>query len=313
MALDIATTAFLAQMASAGGPALHEMTPEQARGLGSMLESMYGPGPDVAKVVNETIPTRDGSEIPVRVLVPHGEIQGMIVYIHGGGWVIGALNEFDTLGRRMATQTHCVVVLVDYRLAPEHRFPTAVEDSWDGLVWAAENKIRFCGRSVPLVVAGDSAGGNLSAVMAMRARDRGGPELAAQVLVYPVTDCDFDRDSYTDPENQLMLSRASMIWFWDHYAPDAAQREHPEASPLRAEDLSGLPPAIVLTAGHDPLRDEGQAYAKRLEEAGVPVTFKNFPRQMHGFFTILRVLPGSASGLDFVAENLTSHLQPVTA
>ena len=174
MALDIATTAFLAQMASAGGPALHEMTPEQARGLGSMLESMYGPGPDVAKVVNETIPTRDGSEIPVRVLVPHGEIQGMIVYIHGGGWVIGALNEFDTLGRRMATQTHCVVVLVDYRLAPEHRFPTAVEDSWDGLVWAAENKIRFCGRSVPLVVAGDSAGGNLSAVMAMRARDRGG-------------------------------------------------------------------------------------------------------------------------------------------
>ena len=138
-------------------------------------------------------------------------------------------------------------------------------------------------------------------------------ELAAQVLVYPVTDCDFDRDSYTDPENQLMLSRASMIWFWDHYAPDAAQREHPEASPLRAEDLSGLPPAIVLTAGHDPLRDEGQAYAKRLEEAGVPVTFKNFPRQMHGFFTILRVLPGSASGLDFVAENLTSHLQPVTA
>jgi acetyl esterase len=158
-----------------------------------------------------------------------------------------------------------------------------------------------------VVVAGDSAGGNLAAIVARRARDAGGPPLAGQVLVYPVTDANVDRRSYVDPANQLLVSRAAMIWFWGHYAPDPAQRGEPDASPLRAEDLGELPPAAVLLAEHDPLRDEGQAYADRLSEAGTSVATLLVPGQMHGFFTLL-TLPGAAVGMDFVVEQIAKHL-----
>ena len=154
---------------------------------------------------------------------------------------------------------------------------------------------------------GDSAGGNLSAVVAVRARDRKGPEIALQILIYPVTDADFDRPSYTDPENALLLTREAMIWFWDHYVPDPAQRAEPDASPLQTADLSGLPPAVVLTAEYDVLRDEGEAYAQRLADAGVPVDLRRYPGQMHGFF-ILQMLPGSELGYQQVVKAIRAHL-----
>ena len=199
------------------------------------------------------------------------------------------------------------MVLVAYRLAPEHRYPVAADDAYAALEWTAANLQRIAGGEVPLFVAGDSAGGNLSAVVAVRARDRKGPEIALQILIYPVTDADFDRPSYTDPENALLLTREAMIWFWDHYVPDPARRAEPDASPLQTADLSGLPPAVVLTAEYDVLRDEGEAYAQRLADAGVPVDLRRYPGQMHDFF-ILQMLPGSELGYQQVVKAIRAHL-----
>jgi acetyl esterase len=308
MALDDATAQFLSQMAESGSPPLHEMSPDQARAMGGGLKDFFGAGPDMAAVSDERVPTGDGSDFGVRVLVPPGTPRAVLVYYHGGGWVIGALDEFDTLGRVLAERSGAVVVLVDYRLAPEHRYPAAAEDAWQALRWADENMERIAGSRLPLIVAGDSAGGNLSAIVAQRAHAKGGPPIALQVLVYPVTDADLDNASYSDPANQLMLSRESMVWFWDHYAPDPASRRNPDASPLQAADLSGLPPAVVLTAEHDVLRDEGEAYAGKLAAAGVPVQQRRFAGQMHGFFTMVNVLPGSADGLDYVIGHIDKHL-----
>src|SRR5690606_20651174 len=269
MALDDATTAFLDQMAESGAKPLHEMTPAEARGLGETLRGLYGPGPQMKQVRDLRVPV-DGGDIAVRVLTPTESPRGVLVYYHGGGWVIGAIDEFDTLGRVLAERTGMTTVLVDYRLAPEHRYPTAVVDSWAALRWVAANRAELA-PSGPRVDCGDSAGGNISAVMALRAKAAGGPAIDLQVLVYPVTDADFDNETYLEPANQLMLTRDAMIWFWDHYAPDPAVRAEPDASPIKAPDLAGLPPAVVLTAEHDVLREEGEAYARRLAWAGVPV------------------------------------------
>ena len=311
MALDEATAGLLAGMAASGAKPLHEMTPEEARGFGDMLRELYGPGPEVAAVREERVPIAGGDSIAVRVLVPAGPPNAVIVYYHGGGWVIGALDEFDTMGRQLANRTGAVVALVDYRLAPEHRYPAAAEDAWAALTWVEEHLPERAEARLPLVVAGDSAGGNLAAIVAQQAKAAGGPNIARQVLIYPVTDADVDNASYTDPSNALMLTREAMIWFWDHYAPDPASRREPDACPLRADDLSGLPPAVVLTAEHDVLRDEGEAYAEKLRAAGVPVVHRRFAGQMHGFFTMVNVLPGAADGLEFVAAELQK--QPAAA
>lgn len=302
MALDEATTALLTQLAESGTKPLHEMTPAEARGLTAALGEMYGQGPDVYRATDTSAPAPDGYPIPLRILVPAERPRGVIVYYHGGGWVIGALPEFETLGRTLATRTGCAVVLVDYRMAPEHRYPTAAEDSWTALRWVDAHVEEIAGTRVPLVVAGDSAGGNLATIMARKARDAGGPQIAMQVLVYPVTDCDLDNATYVDPANQLLLTRESMIWFWDHYAPDLAARQNPDASPAKAADLSGLPSAVVLTAEHDVLRQEGEAYVDALRAAGVEVRSRRFPGQMHGFFTMVNVLPGSADGIAYFTE-----------
>lgn len=301
MTLDVATSALLQQMASSGAKPLHEMTPEEARGFGAQIAALAGPAPKMGRAEDVTIPV-EGGEIPLRILVPPQGARGIIVYLHGGGWVIGSIDEYDTMARKLAERTSCAVVLVEYRLAPEHRYPTASDDCFAALQWASANKTTIAGRDdVPLIVAGDSAGGHLSAVMALKARDQGGPEIALQVLVYPVTDADFSTASYTDPSNQLILTREAMVWFWDHYVPDVEQRSDPEASPLRASSFSGLPPAVVLTAEHDVLRDEGEAYARKLEEAGVPVDFRRHEGQTHGFFSLL-VLPGSERGFQQVVK-----------
>jgi acetyl esterase len=307
MALDEATTDFLTQMAAAGGPPLHEMTPQEGRALTATLGEMFGAGPEVESVVDEHIPV-DGGTILARVITPNSSPRGVLVYYHGGGWVIGYATEFDTLGRTLAVKTAMTVVLVDYRLAPEHRYPTAVEDSWAALQWVDARRSELASGGDALVVCGDSAGGNLSAIMAQRAKAAGGPAIDLQVLVYPVTDCDLDNDTYVDPANQLMLSRDSMVWFWDHYAPDADRRNEPDASPSRTEDLSGLPPAVVVTAEHDVLRQEGEAYAESLRAAGVQVDSKRFDGQMHGFFTMVNVLPGSAASIDYVVDAIDKHV-----
>jgi len=303
MALDEATTQFLATMAESGAKPLHEMTPAEAREVTAGLKEMYGPGPEMARVEELSAPAADGASVPVRLLVPNDSPRGLIVYYHGGGWVIGAIDEFDTLGRQLAERTGCAVALVDYRLAPEHRYPTAAEDAWAALTWLAARH-----GSGPVIVAGDSAGGNLAAIVARRARQENGPAIALQVLVYPVTDYDLDKPSYVDPQNQLMLSRDTMIMFWDHYIADGKSHHNPDASPLRADDLADLPPAVVLTAEHDVLRDEGEAYAEKLRAAGIPVRHRRFDGQMHGFFTMVNVLPGSAAGIDYVVSEIAKHL-----
>src|SRR4051812_8101201 len=284
--LDELSRDFLATLAAGGLPPLHALTPEQARAAGAELAARAVERPEMARVQDVEL---DGPR--ARVLVPREPARGVIVYYHGGGWVTGAIESYDALGRRLAARTGCAVVLVGYRLAPEHRYPTAVQDAWTALRWTADHVEEIAGAPVPIIVAGDSAGGCLAAVMAQRARDDGGPELALQVLVYPVTDCDLDRECYLDPENQLLLTRATMAWFWDHYAPDPADRSRPDAAPLRAADLSGLPPAVVLTAQYDVLCDEGEAYARRLEDAGVRVEHQRFAGQMHLFFTLLDLVP----------------------
>jgi acetyl esterase len=219
-----------------------------------------------------------------------GSSNATVLWMHGGGWVIRDLDSHDPMCRLLARESGCEVIAVDYRRAPEHPFPAALEDSWDALGWAAAQR---AGR--PLVIGGDSAGGNIATVCAVRARDRGGPPLALQVLVYPVTDCDFTRPSYEEhghPPNAF-LTIDEMRWFWGHYIPDPAARTDPEASPLRAADLSQLPPAVVLTAGIDPLRDEGIAYAEALRAAGVLVFRHHYDDMFHGFFTLVDLLERS--------------------
>jgi acetyl esterase len=314
MALDQATAALLEEMAASGLKPLHELTPAEARDRMAALRGEEAPGPEMTSV-RDTRVRASGGFVPVRVLTPGARPRGVIVYYHGGGWVIGSLADYDKLGRLLARRTGCTVILVDYRLAPEYRYPTAVDDSWAVLRWSDEHRADLAGAGAPLIVAGDSAGGNLSAIMAQRARAAGGPAIALQVLVYPVTDCDLESTSYRDPANQLMLSRQSMVWFWDHYVPDPEARLHPDASPLRNPDLLRLPPAVVVTAEHDVLRDEGELYATRLMKAGVPVRHRRFAGQMHGFFTRVDLLPGAAEALDYVTAAIGEHLagEPETA
>jgi acetyl esterase len=304
MALDETTSAYLHTVAKSRGKPLHEMTPDEARGARGLLLPLLGKGPEMARVED----VRHERGFSSRLLVPAVAVRGVIVWFHGGGWVLGSAAESDALGRLMAKRTGFAVLLVGYRLAPENRFPVAVDDASAAVDWVQENLARIAGSKPSLIVGGDSAGGNLAAVVSLRARDRQGPPIALQVLVYPVVEANFDRPSYLAPENQLALTREGMMWFWNHYAPDAATRLSPDAAPLRANDLSRLPPAVVVTAEYDVLRDEGEAYAQALIRAGVPVTFKRFENQIHTFFTMVNVLPGAAAGLDFVARAIDAQL-----
>ena len=314
MALDQATQQFLALMAQSGGKPISESTPEEARANGPVMSEMSGPGPEVGAVRNTTLSAADGTPFRMRVLSPKTVSKSVIVYYHGGGWVLGDIdNQYDHLARLLVNATDSTVVLVNYRKAPEHPFPAAVDDSWQALQWVGERIDELAGAAVPLIVAGDSAGGNLAAVMTQRSRDRGGPAISYQVLVYPVTDADFETASYVSPDNQLLLSRDGMLWFWDHYTPDVASRALPDASPIKAENFAELAPALVLLAEHDPLHDEGAAYATALDAAGIPVTVRIFEGQMHAFFQMVNVLPGAAAGLGYVAENINAHLSSVSA
>lgn len=308
MPLEPASQALLVQFAQAGGPAIHESTPAIARMNGPIMAGLSGPGPEVGSVRNLKLEGADG-KFRIRVIRPEGTAQAIIVYFHGGGWVLGDIDlQYDHVARHLVNMTQSTVVLVNYRKAPEHPFPTAIEDSYIGLRWVGDHAAELAPEGVPLIVAGDSAGGNIAAVMTQWARDKAGPRIDYQVLVYPVTDCDVNTGSYLADENQLMLSRDTMIWFWDHYLADQEARKNPDASPLRAESLAGLPPALVYVAEYDPLHDEGVAYAKALESAGVPVTLEEAEGQMHAFFQMINILPGAEEGLRLVADHVNNHI-----
>ncbi|MCF8570159.1 alpha/beta hydrolase [Gordonia sp. HY002] len=302
MSLDEATAAFLAQAAEGGGKPLYEMTPDEVRAMNDGFIELYGPGPDMASVENLTVAAGDGHQIPVRVLAPSENPRGVLVYYHGGGWVVGSPDQFDTLARQLAAGTGCTVVLPDYRLAPENVYPTAANDAWDVLTWTAE---RFAG--LPLIVGGDSSGGNLAAVVAQQAVREGGPDVSFQALVYPVADSDTENATYLDPANQLMLDKKAMDWFWELYTPDPTTRSNPNVSPLQG-DVAGTPPAVIVIAEHDVLRGECEAYAAKLEAAGVPVQARTFSGQMHGFFQFVNILPGSAAGIAYVCDTVSAHL-----
>jgi acetyl esterase len=293
--------------AASGAPPLWELSPDEARAMVEASNATIPAGPGLESVRDIVIPSQAGG-MPARVYSPSSSASGLVVYFHGGGWVVGTLDGWDASVRNLAAASGCDVVSVDYRLAPEHVFPAAADDAYDALVWAASAGGPAAGR--PVVVAGDSAGGNLAAVSALRARDFGGPPIALQVLVYPVVDCDLDRRSYHEYDgDEMILNRRDMVWFWDHYAPDPATRANPYASPLRASSLSGLPPAYVVTAEHDPLRDEGFAYADRLRAARVPVEHRHYGSQIHAFFTFTGVLDDADNAVTEAGATIRSALE----
>ncbi len=225
-----------------------------------------------------------GGSLPLRIYWPPGPRPlPVLVYYHGGGWVIGNLDTHDFQCRLMASWAGCMVVHVNYRHAPEHVFPAAIDDAYAGACWVEENAAALGADAGRIAVGGDSAGGNLAAAVALMARERGAPRLALQYLAYPVMDASMGLPSYNENANGYGLTAEGMAWFWDQYVPDLADRSNPLASPLQAPDLSGLAPALVMTAEFDPLRDEGEAYARRLKEAGVPVELKRYEGLVHGF------------------------------
>ena len=263
-------------------PALSAGTPDDARRLLAEARAALGPPAEVASVAPVTVPTRGGDREMILIKPSQGTPAGLIVYVHGGGWVVGAPEDFEVYARALALASGCAVLLARYRLAPEHRFPAGLEDVEDVLVWAQENQRALCGATVPTVAAGDSAGANLVTVALRRLGSRA--HVALQELMYPVADADMTRPSYATYGEGLPLTKRDMDWFFTHYTD--GPREHPDVSPLRADDLSGLPPTIVVLASHDVLHDEGRAYAERLEDAGVPVTLRVLPGLTHGFIRL---------------------------
>jgi acetyl esterase len=286
--------ALLERIEAQGGPSLESLPPAEARKEAlEALKPLQGETEPVARTEDLRIAGPEGS-IPIRVYTPagRGPFPGL-VYFHGGGWVLCDLDTHDTTCRTLARKAGAVVVAVDYRLAPEHRFPAAVVDSCAATRWVAANAERLGIDPRRIAVGGDSAGGNLAAVISLKFRDEAGPALALQVLVYPVTNlAAFDTPSYQEFAEGYYLTRAEMEWFRGHYLASAGDGLNPDASPLLAPDLRGLPPALVITAECDTLRDEGEAYARRLAEAGVDVTCTRYAGMVHPFFS----LPGALGG-----------------
>jgi acetyl esterase len=267
-------------------PAIQSMDPQTVREMFALAPPVEVELAPLAKVEDRMIPVSQDCEIKVRIYTPEG--QGpfpLFVYYHGGGWVIGDIEISDASCRMLANKTNRIVVSVDYRLAPEYKFPIPAEDSYDALKWVSENATAINGNASSITVGGDSAGGNLSAVVSLMARDRNGPSISAQVLIYPVTNLSYDTSSYQEFAEGLGLDRDLMIWFGNYYINSEADIKNKYAAPLLAEDLSNLPQAYVITAENDVLRDEGLAYAERLQQAGVKVESIVEQGLVHGYFT----------------------------
>ena len=284
MPVDPQLQPLLDLLATSGAPSITTLQPDAARAL---MAAMRGNARDVEvhTIADQTAPGPAG-DVPVRVYSPAGEGPfPLLVWFHGGGWVLGSVEESDPVARGLSVAGECVVASVEYRLAPEHPFPAGLEDCWAALRWCVENADELRVDPARVAIGGDSAGGNLAAACTVLARDAGGPQLCFQLLVYPVVDFDATTRSMVDNAEGYLLTVEVLQWFYDHYThPD--QRTDPRAAPLRAEDLSGLPPALVITAEYDPLRDEGEAYGRRLIEAGVPTTISRYDGMIHAFFSM---------------------------
>jgi acetyl esterase len=293
--LDPDAAAVYKAFQEAGRPPYETLTAAEARAFYLQGRVVTNPEPPELKSVTAlSIPSLSGA-IPARIYTPlklrqTGGLAPCLVFFHGGGWVIGDLDSHDVVCRKLAHDGELIVISVDYRLAPEHKFPAAVDDAIIATKWIADNAKQLGIDASRLSVGGDSAGGNLAAVVSLAARDSGGPAIAGQVLIYPATDFAMKHPSHSEPETSILLTHTVIKWFRDHYLNDLSDGQDWRASPARASTLAGLPPAYVLTAGADPLRDEGDEYAARLKEAGVAVTYKNFPGQFHGFFTMGKLL-----------------------
>jgi acetyl esterase len=308
--IDPEARAYLEQTASLGLPPLAEQGAVEARRLNRLrAPSLAGAPEEVARIKDGHL-AGPGGEIPFRLYSPAPDrTLPAFLYLHGGGWVVGDLDTHDSVCRALARRTECVVVALDYRLAPENPFPAAVEDAWAGLGWLRDHATDVGADPDRIAVGGDSSGGNLSAVLAQRSRDRRGPRLAAQVLIYPVTDCDFDTPSYRDAATGYGLTRDSMLWYWNQYLPDKDARVSPDASPLRAADLGGLPPALVITCKLDPLASEGAAYAEALRSAGVRVELIHEPDMIHGYIRMAGVVSRARKSWDDIARFLRREFQ----
>ena len=304
MPLNPIVAGMLEQMAAAGGAPLNEMTPAAGREMYRSMQPVSGQ-PEL-HLVRDAIATGPAGDIPVRIYeAGPGDQRPCLVYFHGGGWVIGDLDTHDGVCRKLAQLTDCVVIATHYRLAPEHPNPASLDDCYAAVSWAAANAEELGIDPTRVAVGGDSAGGNLSACVALRARDSGGPALAVQLLVYPVTNTTFDTPSYHENGEGYMLTLDSMEWFWNHYLSGPQNdRSDPLVAPIRAESLTNLPPACVITAEFDPLRDEGEDYGKRLQEAGVTTMIKRYDGMLHGFYTMSDVLTDGQAALELSAAQL---------
>ena len=291
---------FLDGLAEQNAPSWEELSPKEGREIFSSLGELFGDSPSVARVEDRDI----GDGLGVRIFTPEGDGPfPVLVYFHGGGWVLGNLDTHEPLCRRLANASSAIVVAVDYPLSPEAVFPAALEDCYKSIQFVVEQAEDLNIDPTRVVVAGDSAGANLAAAVAILARDRGGPSICFQLLIYPVLDQRCQSASYTEFAEGYGLSKSAMLWFWQQYLGNSEDSPiKPLISPLLAEDISNLPPAHVITASYDVLRDEGEAYVQRLKEAGVPVTHRRYEGMIHGFFHLTSVFDtGQQAGAD-VAE-----------
>lgn len=311
MQLNPQMKAILDQAAASGARPFHSMTPVEARqGITALLEPFNAAPEKVAKSEKRSIPG-PGGQIPVQIYTPegHGPFP-VLVYFHGGGWTIGTIESWDSLCRSLCNASGCVTVSVDYRLAPEHKFPAGPEDCYAATDWVVKNAASIGGDPARVAVAGDSAGGNLAAAVALMARDRGGPKVAFQLLIYPVTDAGLKTPSQQQfQDDGYILSKKDMIWFWGHYIGSDKDKTNPYASPIEAKSLRGLPPALVVTASFDPLRDEGETYAARLQEAGVKTECIRYEGVTHGFVLMATVLDEARKAIADMGAALKAGLK----
>ena len=313
MALDPQAQEVINLVIKSGRPAYNTLSPKEARQLFRETRPASTPTPAEIGAVRDINAEGPGGPIPLRVYrpagVPPGTALPVLVYYHGGGWVIGDLDTHDVQCRQITAEAGITVVAVDYRLAPEHKFPAAADDAWAATRWVVAHAGELGVDAGRLAVAGDSAGGNLAAVVALMARDARGPAIALQVLIYPVTDVGAESQSYGDFAEGYMLTRDGMRWFTNHYLKSPAEAKDWRVSPLRAASLAKLPPALVITAGFDPLRDEGVAYARRLTEAGVQVDYVNYGGMIHGFMPMGRLIATGSRATSHVAVSLRQALR----
>jgi acetyl esterase/lipase len=313
MALDPQAQAVIELVARSGRPAYHTLSPKDARQLFLETRPASTPTPpEIGSVRNLVAETPQGA-IPLRMYRPAGVPESTrlpaYVYFHGGGWVIGDLETHDVLCRQLTAASAASVVSVDYRLAPEHKFPAAADDAWAATRWIVAHAAELGLDAGRLAVGGDSAGGNLAAVVALMARDAGGPAIRQQVLIYPVTDVMRETGSYADFAEGYMLTRDSMRWFIAHYLRSRDDARDWRVSPLRVPSLAGLPPALIVTAGFDPLRDEGEMYAGRLRDAGVMVDYVCYGGMVHGFAGMGKLIDTAQRAVSLIGDTLRQALR----